>query len=457
MPLPASERRAKLEAIKRSLESKGTLPITWKSTTPEALPFYLVPLSNLVWNRYNDRIAVQMLSDQAINGGYQEEYNETLEEKILDYIWHLNPEKNKQDLDHIKKNGQLIPGVVTADGVIVSGNRRAMLLKRAGLEFFKAVILEDAYEDQPTEIQKLETLLQFGEPDKADYEPLAKYLKYKKMRDAGLDSSQIAEFMGEDVTKSKVEECLRIMDVMDDYLSNHLDAPGQYYLLKKADGRASQEEAFIQLATTYHKIKDGKLSASWPYEQDRDAIRYKTTMFNLIRSEAITNPQEWRLVGAPGKKEKTGGIESSPGIMASKEIFESFVSKVKASVKEADTTTQDLRTYKENEKNVDLKDLHKKRESDWRSTRIEGRPIGKILAGAFNEARQRRQREVAERDPLVALKNIDGELVSILGQEDWEGEAFVENEDAINLVRKISAALEQIKKAMGLSKKLKSD
>ena len=93
------------------------------------------------------------------------------------------------------KNGQQRYGIVTADGIIIDGNRRAMLLNRlfntheklgftyAQVEhcrYFLAIILPDDAEER--DIQQLETIYQMGEDDKLDYNPIEKYLKCKELK-----------------------------------------------------------------------------------------------------------------------------------------------------------------------------------------------------------------------------------------------------------------------------------
>ena len=113
-------------------------------------------------------------------------------------------------MDSLLKNGQQRYGIVTSDGIIVDGNRRAMLLNRLfhqhdemGLSYtqvehcryFLAIILPDDAEEK--DIQQLETIYQMGEDDKLDYNPIEKYLKCKELKRLGFSDEDIAGFMSE--------------------------------------------------------------------------------------------------------------------------------------------------------------------------------------------------------------------------------------------------------------------
>ena len=104
-----------------------------------------IRLDHLIFNQFNARIADELKTYQASALGEDHEYNEALEDKIKDILWSQGG-KNKETEADLKKKGQLEPGVVTADGVIVSGNRRAMLLSRLNQEYFEGVILDEAYD-----------------------------------------------------------------------------------------------------------------------------------------------------------------------------------------------------------------------------------------------------------------------------------------------------------------------
>ena len=152
-------------------------------------------------------------------------------------------------MDSLLKNGQQRYGIVTSDGIIVDGNRRAMLLNRLfhqhdemGLSYtqvehcryFLAIILPDDAEEK--DIQQLETIYQMGEDDKLDYNPIEKYLKCKELKRLGFSDEDIAGFMSE--KPGQIKEWLRILSLMEEYLQEY-DYEGIYTRLEKTEGPLS--------------------------------------------------------------------------------------------------------------------------------------------------------------------------------------------------------------------------
>ncbi|MFG6400525.1 MAG: hypothetical protein K1W07_14800, partial [Parabacteroides distasonis] len=102
---------------------------------------------------------------------------ETVEGKELveRLLWDSKEEKNRRTERDLEKYGQQEPGIVTLDGIIVDGNRRAMLLNRIKATHFRAVILDVRLEDDQKEIERLETTYQMWADEKQDYNPIEKY------------------------------------------------------------------------------------------------------------------------------------------------------------------------------------------------------------------------------------------------------------------------------------------
>jgi hypothetical protein len=149
---------------------------------------YKIPLKYLIYNKYNGRIGSLVKSYER----EKKELDASIEEdkKIIEkFLWDSKADRNKATMQSLVEDGQKIYGIVTSDGVIIDGNRRAMLLNKIHSErhtyskkhnvdhseFFVAVILPG--DATPKEIQKLETTYQMGEDKKLDYNPIEKYLK----------------------------------------------------------------------------------------------------------------------------------------------------------------------------------------------------------------------------------------------------------------------------------------
>jgi hypothetical protein len=213
-------------------EPLGVMEIPWKDKL-EPMKVYKIPLDYLVYNKYNGRILsrTKSLERQHRNIDVESEEGRKIIENLL---WDSKVDRNKQTLHSIKTTGgQQKPGIITRDGIIIDGNRRAMLLRKSGMfTYFKAVILPVTLEENPLEIEKLETSFQMGEDEKLGYNPIEKYLKakglystlagekYSAQKSNQIAIQKIADWMGEE--NSKIKEYLQVMETMDDYL-DYLD------------------------------------------------------------------------------------------------------------------------------------------------------------------------------------------------------------------------------------------
>ena len=196
--------------------------------------------------------------------------------------------------------------LVTSDGKIVDGNRRAMLLNRlfhkrdelgytyAEVEkcrYFLAIILPDDAEER--DIQKLETIYQMGEDDKLDYNPIEKYLKCKELKRLGFSEEDIAEFMSE--KPAQIKQWLRILALMEDYLETY-DYDGIYTRLEKTEGPFVDLEGYLD---SYNKRGANVRNVDWDY-QESDISDLKQVCYDYIR--ARYEGKEFRDIAKTGKE-----------------------------------------------------------------------------------------------------------------------------------------------------------
>lgn len=277
----------KINQIKESMETPiGKMEIPWKGSL-EPMNVYKIPLEYLIYNKYNGRILsrTKSLENQHKKIDVETEEGKKSIEKLL---WDSKEDRNKKTLDSIKTSGgQQKPGIITLDGVIIDGNRRAMLLRRSGMyDYFKAVILPVKSDENPYEVEKLETSFQMGEDEKLGYNPIEKYLKTKGLyqmlsgknyNPKFIDNEairKISDWMGEE--KSTVKEYLEVMGTMDDYL-DYLDYQGIYTQLD------NREDQFIQLTrwlNTFYGEQSGKAFDGY---KDTDVDDLKIISFDYIR------------------------------------------------------------------------------------------------------------------------------------------------------------------------------
>jgi len=119
-------------------------------------------------------------------------------------------------VEGLSSSGVFPKPVVTLDCVVVSGNRRFMIISQiSSIRHFDAVILGDAYDEGEKEIIRLETQYQYEDPT-LDYGPLQKYLKVKRMQEKGIELEEIASLMGEKI--GRINEFSETIVLMDQYL-----------------------------------------------------------------------------------------------------------------------------------------------------------------------------------------------------------------------------------------------
>ena len=279
--------------------------IMWQDNL-EVMPVYKIPLKYLLYNKYNGRILsrTQSLEAQGKDLDPENENDKKIIEKLL---WDSKPDRNKKTLSDLEAHGQKEIGIITRDGIIIDGNRRAMLLNKIDkYDYFKAVILPVTLEQNPIEIEKLETSYQMGADEKLGYNPIEKYIKAKNLAKKGITTKEISDWMGE--TESTIKDYLSVMKTMDDYL-DYLQYNGIYTQL---DGR---EDQFINLTKWLNSFYNGSTKAFDGYKED-DVDDLKIIGYDYIRIKY--EGKKFRQL-AHGLKDKH--------IFGNKEVWKSFSDK----------------------------------------------------------------------------------------------------------------------------------
>jgi len=292
-PMSRQARKDKLAQIK-----EGKPISTAKVPGKGAMPVHSIPLEYLSYNPYNTRFLAQA---KTLERRFGEELSDEKAEHVLEiekFIWNEKEDRNRDTIDSLIKNKQLQPGVVTADGIILAGNRRFRLLNEIarnpdkyrspkagldGLECFEAVILDEEELDKKA-IVKYESFYQFGIEDKVEYDPIQKYIAADRDKRLGFTEQEIADnFLT--LTKGKkreVEKWLSVFEIMNEYLE-YIEEEGIYTALK------GREEAFLQLQAllkSYSGSKSG--SVAWAYNEF-DLADLKLKFFNYIRLNTPTH------------------------------------------------------------------------------------------------------------------------------------------------------------------------
>ena len=285
----------KLEEIKKNKEPFAHKYIHYKGEQKK-FPVHEIAFDCLIYNQYNGRIATFVKTYEKQHGEL-DATNQDDEKRIARFLWDSKKSRNQFTQLDLAEKGQLEYGIVTADGVVIDGNRRFMLLKKnraennVGATVFKAIILEDTLDSSPAEIMRLETTYQLGADDKVDYSPIQKYLKCRDLQGAGFSDGDIAKMMGE--KNSKINEWLEILKLMDEYLKEY-GYDGMYLVLEtqKLEGH------FVDLNNYLSRYKGGRKiqDINWePQVENIDDMKiayfgYMRAGFGVHDIRVIANP-----------------------------------------------------------------------------------------------------------------------------------------------------------------------
>jgi len=315
MVLSTDVRKKKLSDIRAAGEVQGKQKLYYAGQT-QSFEVFRIDLDYLIYNRHNGRIEAEMLTWEQENAVPIGSYDDELHQKIASFLWESNQGRNKATLADLKNKGQQKPGIVSLDGVIIDGNRRAMLLRKleqnTTKQYFDAIILPHAYADNQAEIVRLETQYQLGEDAKVEYGPLQKYLHARRLHDElGINEDEIDTLMGE--PRGNAKKLLEIMQLMDDYLE-HIGCPKLYLMLKDSDG--TKEGMFVDLHADLKRLTTGKAKVPWAFDAAIDPLQLRLIQFDYIRLGDFADAKKvYREISHQG---------GDKNFFANKEIWERF-------------------------------------------------------------------------------------------------------------------------------------
>ena len=311
------EAKQKIEAILNSqppIKTGQTLPIRSGTT----FNVYLIPVEYLAPNVLNDRIAWKIREFEAEKGRKLSPNNQDDVEYVYDLIEQENPKENAKTLKDLAEKGQQVDGIITKDGIIIDGNRRATLLRKLfkgaaskfnknleDFRFFKAIVLSEDIDDK--EIMALETRIQIGEDKKLDYNPICLYIKVDNLSSAEYNDQQIANYMN--ISEAEVKDRREIFKLMNEYLEA-IGKPNHYTLLE------GLEDQFINTKTVFKRMDNGTYSTfDWDYS-DEDVANFKQVCYDYLRAKFEGKKYREILIGKPNK---------TNGVFIKKSVWEDFL------------------------------------------------------------------------------------------------------------------------------------
>lgn len=388
---------------------EGAEKIVWEDSL-QSMNVYNIPLEYLIYNKYNGRILTRTksLEAQGISIDAETDFGKKLLEKLL---WESKPERNKSTLEDLEKFGQKRVGIVTLDGIIIDGNRRAMLLNKSSkFDYFRAIILPVTLEQNPLEIEKLETSYQMGEDEKLGYNPNEKYLKAQNLSEKGIKVNDIAHWMNEPVTE--IEKYLRVMKIMDEYLETY-----KYdKMYTQLDGR---EDLFLSIEKWTNNLYGENSSRGFDGYTDGDVDDLKSIAFDYIRAEY--EGKEFRIL-AEGNKENH--------FFGDKDIWKDFCNKhfgfiepikldedpISLNVPNLETTLKSRDdTFKA--KTIDFLQTNLKEHQDKLGYRRHVDQPGKLITKAIEIVKvAQTNKNVGNDNVMDKIEELNGRVVEIMGK-----------------------------------------
>lgn len=257
----------------------------------EMLPFHRFRTKLLRYNPQNGRLAMEVREWEAKN--HPLDASDSKDAAVIrDLLLGLEENETERLQKDLEKKGQMEPGVITWDGVVINGNRRMAVLETlyreqhtSKWEYLEAVRLPRNI-SQP-DLWRIEAGLQLSKDKVAEYHPVNELLKIKQGIDEGLPPEDVAAAMyGR--TPEEVKDALKRLDLIDSFLQ-FLGQPKNYGLIKKF----GLHEYFIDIQK--HVIGVWERNEI-PTNQRKVQLEYA---FALIRAGILVQDR-------PDRKKKTG-------------------------------------------------------------------------------------------------------------------------------------------------------
>lgn len=428
--MDSTTRKAKSEELKSNSNNQVMtgIPLRYKGSTRTEI-VWRIPLDYLIYNKYNGRIGSDVLSYETQNGELNAELDSDCE-LIEKFLFDSKEERNKTTMKSLLENGQQKYGIVTSDGIIVDGNRRAMLLNKLYREheksgnsyakvekckYFLAIILPDDAEEK--DIQQLETIYQMGEDEKLDYNPIEKYLKCKELQRLGFTNKEISEFMSE--KESQIEEWLDILALMEEYLQEY-GYDGIFTRLEKTEGQFVDLKNYLD---SYKKKGANVRNVDWTYN-DSDISDLKLVCFDYIR--ARYEGKEFREIAKTGK---------DGSIFFFKDLWDDFLKQHQENIPQDEETVEELRQRCPGE---DLSLLLKQRDQTW-NEKAKGQ-----LKGNLNRFSRRLEDKRDTNKPADLIER----ALSAIRSVDYEQDSFINDPRIEEMVKEISKISWEMKKKL---------
>ncbi|KKR24341.1 MAG: hypothetical protein UY78_C0007G0017 [Parcubacteria group bacterium GW2011_GWA1_53_13] len=263
---------------------------------------YSVPIGLLRFRKENGRIASDVFSYEKLHGVISETDSEG--QKVLaDFLKAKDPDQTDTLKKSVQQTGQTDPAIITADGFLINGNRRRLVLEMLWEEThdpefsrMRVVILPGESEEggPPTvkEIEQVENRYQLYKDGKSEYSNFDRALSIRRKIDLGMsleeqfrDDPSTSGMTEKEVKKERQryeEEFLGPLECVDRYLQM-LGREEMYTLVSAGKGdRENRWQAFIDYYKLYKRLRDPAERVKLNIEE-KEVGRVEQMAFVLIR------------------------------------------------------------------------------------------------------------------------------------------------------------------------------
>ncbi len=382
---------------KKDCLQRNQLPVQLKGE-PKWLDVYRLPIEMLIYNMRNGRFAVEIMQKQVELGrelNPLEENDRKIIQKLL-----LEEDENATQLlkENLAKVGQVEPGIITFDGVVIDGNRRMSVIeglfeeKSAPQYSFLNVARLPRNVDEK-DLYRLEIGIQLSRPYRKDYGPINDLLKIKEGIEIGFSPKQIADTLFGGFKESEIRERAERLKLVEAYLE-YIGKPKQYEEVKR------WHEHFINLQKALSVFKKEK-------KLDVKEIHYATLAgFELIIAKAPH--MDIRLIRKfmDEKRTKEGLMESVEKVVEEKkEIIEVETEEPKKT--ETKKTTKEKKPKSPTKIAKDFKENFENLKDTYKAQKEVNKPVTLLKRALSNlESIDPKHSNLKEPEIIKLLKNI---------------------------------------------------
>lgn len=288
-----------INEVKSPTGDKASIPYRDWMEERKQVEVFKVPIEYCRYRLENGRISIETSSYSVTTKPLNQDLPED-QEKIAEYL--NNDKKNNEILKTLlRKDGQTAVAVITADGYLINGNRRKLILgqlfnekKEEKFKYIKVVILPGSEDpESPTirDIAMLEYRYQVQSDGKSDYSDMAKALTTRNNMLKGLELEQMLrddpqysnlpdKAFKNDLKKFE-RDTIGTLKVVDEYLVQN-KIKGNYKMIQ------TRWDSFKELnQRVFSRVEDDGYLDKYDIQED-EIGEFKEAAFNIMK---LKNPK----------------------------------------------------------------------------------------------------------------------------------------------------------------------